>query len=282
MFNWPLTLLSRFGVIALAGYIAWLGWQNLGPRKPEIGPARQQLADKVIPEIAEDIRNSRQNIGRAALLHFTNDPSDYFTNALRNTIEQRGILDLHDRTFTEKLRNVLNMRHPSYPSAKEALIRGNKLGAEAVLHGTIHVFESFPEGSKIDVETHLAEVSTGKPIFSKRYSVQAPFSPPVSAVLKGTLGSFPWIKRLMGFAVIMLLLPVFTISFIRAMVRKNSNKTNAFVLSVYTLADAFLAWILIGAGLTSWFPVLVFIAAVSAALLYNIRIMTLALKLEEE
>ncbi len=47
----------------------------------------------------------------------------------------------------------------------------------------------------------------------------------------------------------MLLLPVFTIAFIRTMVRKDSNKTNAFVLGIYTVADALLAWLLIGAAI---------------------------------
>ena len=79
-----------------------------------------------------------------------------------------------------------------------------------------------------------------------------------------------------------MLLPVFTIAFIRTMVRKGSNKTNAFVLAIYTLVDALLAWLLVGAALTSWFPVVVFIIAVAVAFLYNVRIMSFAVKLEEE
>ena len=94
--------------------------------------------------------------------------------------------------------------------------------------------------------------------------------------------SFPWLRRLLGWLIAVLLLPVFTIAFIRTMVSKGSNRSNAFVLCVYTLADALLAWFLAGAALNSWFPVLVLIAAVIAAFLYNVSIMTLALRLEEE
>ena len=79
----------------------------------------------------------------------------------------------------------------------------------------------------------------------------------------------------------MLLLPVFTIAFIRTMVRKDSNKTNAFVLGIYTVADALLAWLLIGAAIGSLWAVLLLIIGVAAAFLYNTKIMTFAVRLEE-
>ena len=78
----------------------------------------------------------------------------------------------------------------------------------------------------------------------------------------------------------MLLLPVFSIGFIRSMVSKNSNSTNAFVLGVYTLADGLLAWLMVGASVTSMWTGLILLAAIAIALAYNVRIMTFALKLE--
>jgi len=282
MLKWPLSLLSRLGAVALVGYIAWLGWENLGPRKPQIGSDRQELAEKVIPNIVEDIRTSpRGNIRQAALLHFSNDPTDYFTNTLRSTIEQRGVLDLRDRTVMEKARNLLNLPHPSYAATDAAVAEGRELDAQGVLYGTIHSFESYPGGAKIDVEVHLADVATGQSVFSKRYNMEASPMGSVTAVMQETAQSFPWFQRLFGWLIAVLLLPVFTIAFIRTMVRKGSNKTNGFVLGIYTLADALLAWLLVGAALNSWLPVVIFVAAVVAAFIYNIRIMTFALRLEE-
>ena len=280
MLKWPLCILSRVGAIALVGYIAWLGWQNLGPRKPEIGPVRQELADRVIPNIVEDIRTSRMNIRQAALLHVSNDPTDYFTNTLRSVIEQRGVLDLRDCTVMEKARNLLNLRHPSCAATEAAVAEGRELDAQGVLYGAIHAFESYPGGSKIDVEVHLVDVSTGQTIFTKRYSREAPTSA-VAVAVAGATQSFPWFQRLFGWLIAVLLLPVFTIAFIRTMVRRGTNKTNAFVLGVYTLADALLAWLLVGAALSCWLAVGMFIVAVVAAFLYNVQIMTFALRLEE-
>lgn len=275
------SLITRVGTVALVIYIGWLAWENLGPRKPEIGPARQELADTVIPNIVEDIRMSRGNISQAALLHFSNDPTDYFTNTLRNTIEQRGVLDLRDRTVMEKARNLLNLRHPSFAGADAAVAEGRDLDAQGVLYGAVHAFESYPGGSMIDIEVNLVDVSTGHTVFTKRYGTEASLTASVTAAMQEASQPFPWFQRLFGWLIAVLLLPVFTIAFIRTMVRKGSNKSNAFVLSVYTLADALLAWLLVGTALDSWFPVAVFIAAVVAAFFYNIRIMTLALRLEE-
>ncbi len=153
-----LKILPKIGTVALVAYIAWMGWEHLGPRKPEIGPIRKELAAKVIPDIVEDIRNSRGKIGRTALLHFSNDPTDHFTDTLRDLVEQRGVLDLDDRTVMEKTWNLLNLRHTSYASPEAALSRGKDLDAESVLFGAIHAFESYPGGAKIDVDITLANV----------------------------------------------------------------------------------------------------------------------------
>ena len=281
MLGWLFPIISKVGAVALIGYIAWLAWANLGPRRPEIGPVRRELADKVIANIAEDIRASRGNVRHAAILHFSNDPSDYFTNTLRSAIDQSGVLDLRDRTVMEKARSAMNLKHPSYPATDAAVAEGRDLGVESVLYGVIHTFESYPGGAKIDVEVYLTDVSTGKPVWTKRYTPESSAAASVTAAIQETAKSFPWFQRLLGWLIAVLLLPVFTISFIRTMIRKGSNKTNAFVLCVYTLADALLAWLLVGAALSSWFPVVVFIIAVAAALAYNIRIMTFAVRLEE-
>jgi hypothetical protein len=276
-----LKMLSMFGPLALGVYLVWLGWDNLGPRKPEIGPERQKLADQLIPTIIEDIRLSRQDIRQATLLHFANDPTDYFTNKLRSGLEQRGVLDLGDRSFGEKLRDTLRIRHRSYTAMDEAIAKGRDRGAPGVLYGEIYAFESFPGGVKLDVEVNLANVANRQTVFGKRYNLEAPPRVFAPEDMQKAVRSFPWFKRLLGWMIIVLLLPVFTIGFIRTMVRKESNRANAFVLSVYTIIDALIAWLMVGAALNSWFRVAVFIFAVGVAFFYNVRVMTFAMRLEE-
>jgi len=257
-----LATLTRLGTLGLAAYIGWTAWRSLGPHKPQIGPIRRAFADRVIPDIVEDLRQSRGDIRQAALLHFENDPTDYFTNRLRTEIEQSGILDLRDRTIGEKLADLLNLRHTAYGSLAAALERGRKLGAQGVVFGTIHSFETRGGKAAIDVEVHLADVSSGGHVFSRRYQEQAGPATMVAANIEQAAKRFPWFQRLLGWLIAVLLLPVFTIAFIRAMVRRGSNKINAFVLAIYTAVDALLAFLLVGA--------------------YNIRIMSFAARLEEE
>ena len=132
----------------------------------------------------------------------------------------------------------------------------------------------------IDVEYTLADVKSGKTIHGGRYSSTSSASEVLSAEATSAVRSVPWFKRGLGWLVIVLLLPVFTIGFIRTMVARRSNGANAFMLAIYTVADAILAYLLVGAALAGVWSVLVFLVAVALAFGYNVRIMTFALKLE--
>jgi hypothetical protein len=85
----------------------------------------------------------------------------------------------------------------------------------------------------------------------------------------------------LAWAVLVLLLPVFSITFIRTMVRKSSNRINAFVLAIYTAVDAILAWLMVGASLVGGGAIVAFVGGVAVAAAYNVFVMTFALRLEE-
>ncbi len=280
MLRWQWRAFTSIGSVSLAMWLFWLGWTHLGPRKPDVGPLRQQVAEQVIPQAVEDIRLGRQEVRSAALLHLANDPSDFVTDRLRAAIEAAGVLDLRDRTFTAKVRNVLRLRHPAYGDLESALARAKSLGVDAVLFGRVERFESSPKGAQFDLDLTLATVANGQVVFTKRYSKDMATGllshPAVQEQMRAVRPS----QRFLAWVVIVLLLPVFTIAFIRAMVRKESNRVNAFTLTVYTVVDTLLAYLLLGAALTGWLSVLLFIIAVGAALAYNYKVMNFALKLE--
>ncbi|MBP7053428.1 MAG: hypothetical protein KBE65_20660 [Phycisphaerae bacterium] len=276
----PHHVLPRFGPLLLIAVIAWFGWDKLGPRRPEIDAARQRAADQVIPKIVEDLRQCRGSIRLGAMTHFTNDATDYFTDQLRMAIERRGVLDLRDRTLGEKLRGLLNLRFHSYASHREAANHGRRLHVQGVVWGTIHAFESYPRGAKLDVEVNLIDTASGTTVFSRRYYEDGLLGSFVQAVVGQGTGRTWWLHRAGAWAIVVLLLPVFSIGFIRAMVRKESNATNAFVLAVYTGADLLLACLIAEAPLTSAVGVVLLIIAAATALLYNAKIMTMALRPE--
>jgi len=271
---------SKFGTVMLAGYIAWLGWGQLGPQKPEIGPLRREAADEAVDAIVEDLRQNRGDVGPVVLLHFAGDPSDYFSDRLRSTLEQRGVLDLQDWGFMENVRSLAKLRESAVISPETAIELAKTHGASGVLFGRLVKFESTPGEAMLDVEYALADVTTGETIHSGRYSNASSASELLSAEATTFVRSLPWFKRGLGWLVIVLLLPVFTIGFIRTMVARRSNGVNTFVLAIYTLADAILAYLLVGAALVGLWSVFFFPVAVAVAFAYNIRIMSFALKLE--
>lgn len=276
--------IPKFGAVMLAGYLGWVGWLELGPRKPEIGPVRQKMANQAVNKIAEDLRKNRGDVYNAILLHFANDPSDYFTKKLRSALEQRGILDLEDRSFTEKVRNKLNLRHSICKTDAEAIEIGKNAEIKGVLYGRIKTFESFSGGAKIDIEYTLINTISGKVVYSGEYvydSSKSIGANLASAEMQEQTQSIPGYLRLLGWVLIVLLLPIFTISFIRTMLAKRSNSTNFFVLSIYTIIDTVLAFLMVGATLASTWTVIIFCCAIAAAFMYNISIMSFALKLEE-
>lgn len=279
MFKTATSLFSKIGSIVLIGSIAWLGWQNLGPRKPEPGTARRELADEMMSEIIIDLRENREDVRKAALLHFANDSTDYITGSLRNAIEKSGVFGLRDTTALYKARSMLRLQHPAYDNLNDALERARSLDAESVIFGTVHAFEAFPDGTVVDLEVKLAHTESGEIMLKRRYTRDTSETS-IPTAFKTSDEGVHWLSRSMIWLLIVLLLPVFTINFIRAMIRKESNKVNAFTLGIYTIADALLAFLMIGMALSGWFTVFLFIIAVGAAFVYNFQIMNFALKLE--
>jgi hypothetical protein len=272
--------LTLVGTVALAAYLAFQAWVHFGPAKPQLSHLRRQVADQTLPLVLADLRQGRQEVRSAVLLHLANDPTDYLTDQLRALIEQSGVLDLRDRTLEEKVQKALNLRVSAVKDLPIALSRARGTGAQGVLFGKVDTFESFASGAKLELELTLAEVGTRNVVFTKRYVKELKVGVLEAAAVKDQVGRLSGAQRLLGWVLAVLLLPVFTISFIRAMVRRESNRANAFTLSVYTAVDALLAYLLLGASLGSWLAALLFLALVGVALAYNVFIMTFALKME--
>ena len=145
--------------------------------------------------------------------------------------------------------------------------------------GWVHLSPRKPE--VVPLRKQVADQIVPQVVDDLKY--QREISPVVlsTAVVHEQVKSIRAAQRVLGWLVIVpLLWTVFTITFIRAMVRKESNRVNAFTLTVYAVVDALLAYLLLGAALTGWLSVLLFIVAVGAALAYNFRVMNFALRLE--
>ena len=278
-------------------YVAYLTWCCIVPEKPVPDSERKRLTNIAVSKIVEKIRIERRNIRKTVLLHFDNDPTDYFTHQLRRHLNATGILNLEAATLMEKLYILLNLRPSGCSSLAEALERAKGTGADGVLWGTLTHFETYSKGSLLKGEWWLADVRTGVVISSARiqedtteevWNSPKDHSPIQNAASAGknthflakTASRTPWHIRFLGFVLLVLLLPIVTISFIRTMVAKRSNKINAWMLGIYTVIGAILAYYMIGCTFSSIWTVLLFLLSTFAALAYNWILMNFALKLE--
>lgn len=286
--------LPYIGSILFLIYVSYLGWMCLGPQKPAPDVQRQKIADVAVQKMTEEIRDKRENIRNVVLLHFHNDPTDYISDSLRNSLNATGILTLTDTSFEEKLSKKLNLRCKDFSSSKEVQEAIANHDVQGVLWGKIDIFESHSTGAVLKGEWFLDEKGTGRRIASGviHEDSSSPLKKTVATVidnvkennedLESATLMLPWYIRFLGFILLVMLLPIVTISFIRTMVAKGSNKINAFLLSIYTTIDAIFAFFMVGGSFLNFGPVIFFLLALAIAFFYNVQIMSFALRLEKK
>lgn len=277
-------------------YVSYLVWMSFSTPKTLPDPERQRVADIAVGKIVEQLKNGRGDTRSTILLHFENDPSDYFTDQLRSQLDATGVLILEERSLGEKFRNKLNLRNPGCKSLADALHETRNSDAQGVLWGTLTHFETSAAGTVVKGSWQLVDIKTGKIICSAEINEDT--TVPAKEEIYKEINNLeedihrnisffaefasmvPWYIRFLIFVLFVLLLPIITIVFIRKMVSKRSNKINAFMLSGYTLFSAILAFFMVGGRFGSGVAVILFLIATGAAFVYNYVLMNFALKLE--
>ncbi len=274
---------SKVLSLALLGIFLWFSWPYIGPHKPVLGPLRQELAEQMVVEIAEDLRLNKAGVVSAVLVHFENDPTDYISEALSQVLEQRGTFDLLGPPLPYRLRKVLNMRQPSHNASEKAAETARAEGLDAAIIGRVIGFESYQGGTKAEIEYTLVGADGGtihKGTLSRE--ITNTWTAPALPASAASFWQSGYLQNGLVWLMVMLLLPIITIAFIRTAARKNSNSTNAFVLAVYTLLSTIAAYIIAGTGLAGIWLTILLLAAALISLAYNIKILSFAIKLEEE
>lgn len=276
-------LFSKLLLITVMTIFLWFSWPYIGPHKPELGPLRQELAEKMVVEIAEDLQANKGAVVSAVLVHFENDPTDYISETLSLVLEQRGTFDLLGPPLPYRLRKVLNMRQPAHNAPVTAAETANIAGLDAAIIGRVTSFESYAGGTKAEIEYTLVS-ATGEILYtaSLKREISSAWIAPALPDSATVFWQSSYLQNGLVWLMIMLVLPIVTITFIRIAARKNSNASNAFVLAVYTLLSTIAAYIIIGTGLSGLWLLGMLLATASVSLAYNIKILSFAIKLEEE
>ena len=267
-------------LLTALGYLLSLAWREFGPRKPEPNGVRKQLATEWVRNAIQDIRTNHVGFTKAALFHFANDPTDFITDSLRGALDDSGYLHLKGPQLNEKAERLLNLEVSSPPSLEEAFNLARRTGVELIVFGRVLAYEGTQEGAKLIVEMKLGDPSTREVAFERTYvNVWQP-SPLEPAVLRDGASGWRGPQRLLAWCLGILLLPIFTIQFLRTVVRRESNSANLSALTLYTAIDTVLAFLLLNITTLTLGGALILFTLIGAAGFYNLLIMSFALRLE--
>ena len=291
--TWFGDLLVRIASVLLIVYLLWTGWTQFGPQKPQADSIRTAAANATVQHIADALRENRQNIKSLTLINFADDPTNLIADDLRQQLGTAGTFLLADRSLLDKFRRSLNVPQWATAEPETALNLGKRSKTDAVLYGTVHQFETVKGRAMIHLDYHLVDCRSGETIYSGVYDNR---TETLSPVVAASLASLPAVVsdiatavptggsgllRFLGWLLIILLLPVFTINFLVVMTEKRSNAVNAFVLGTYTCIGAILAWILISPNRESYASLTLFALLCLGAFWYNVQMMSFAVRQNE-
>lgn len=285
--SWLGVLLVRIASVLLIVTLLWTGWVQFGPQKPLADARRTAAANLVAEQIGNALRENRGDIKSLTLLSFADEPTNLISDELRQRLGSAGTFLLADRSFFDKIRRRLNVSQSATGEFETALDLGKKNQTDGVLYGTVHQFETVKGRALVHIDYHLIDARSGENIYSGTYDNRTenlssvPIPVAVSDLVSATPIGGPGLPRFLGWLLIVLLLPVFTINFLVVMTEKRSNKVNAFVLGTYTCIGAILAWILIAPDMGSYGSLVLFGLLCVGAFFYNIQMMTIAVRHNE-
>jgi hypothetical protein len=278
--RFPLTIVSRFGSVALLIYGGWLGWDHLGPERPAVGAERAQVADQLIATVVADIRDDRVGEGPAVLVHFGNDATHYVTDRLRAALNESGVLVLRDRTLMEKAVDLLGFSQPGLASVDEAIAEASRRRAPLVVTGRVLRFESGGGPATLEMDVTIARTGDGEVVFSDRYLRSASILDDITTQLDTAGRAFTPLQRILTWVFGVLLLPLAFMPLLRSSVRERSHLENAVTLSSLTIVNGLLGVWLVGGLIGSWWGTVLFAGVLGAGFLYLLIVMAWAMELE--
>lgn len=285
----------RISLIVFAAICLWFVGRALMTPLPETDDTRREVADRGISQVVANLRANAGDLHRVELLHFENDPSSYVSDTLRGKLQEQGGFTLKKPRLRDKVAKLFGIVNDGCKSREDAVKVADRKDVDAVVWGRVDRLENERDGATFTGDYELYDLKRNSVAYKGKIAattVPGKALPGGDVIPRAAnylseggavaeMASYtPWYIRFLWFAVVTLLLPVFTISFIRMMVAKKSNRVNAFTLGVYTVVDLIFAFFMIGGRFNGLFSVLFFLVAGLVAFAYNVAFMSFALRLE--
>lgn len=280
-FGMGFELMRRVIVPAILVATPLVLWWWLGPEKPSCDSARTTAARTAIARAADQIRQERGDLHRAAVLHLTNDSTDFVTRELREQLMNGGLLDLDGTPPTEKFRNLFNLRNPGVFSVEAAIAYGRSRKLDAVITGEIRRFETVKGKAVLDGRILFVRMADGAvseiPLTTTAAGgVLGEIAEKLEADRKGESSApLSLMTRLILMTLAILGLPILVFPFLKSVMSRNSNASTALALVLLLIADGFIISLALGTSGT-FCGLAVFLIALAASFGYDLFMMSYA------
>jgi len=275
-------MLSRVLGLLLLGVLAWFMIMELAPQRPPLGPLRQSLAAEAALAMVKDIHARRGDARTAVVLPFEGDSSGRLTAQVRELLQLRGVLLLPPPPLSERISDLFNLPLQGQFNDALAARAAQNAGMDLAIIARVERLESGPERQGVvDVRYRLVSAG-GHVVHDGRYRKQvkaAPVMPAMPAALQA--GWETLLYRGLAWGLMMLLLPVVSVSFIRTMLRRNSNTANAVMLAVYALAGGISAHLLFSPLMDGGWLALTVLGASAIAFAYTVYLASTIINMEK-
>lgn len=280
-FGMGLELMRRVIVPAILVAMPLVLWWWLGPEKPSCDEVRIVAARTAIAKAVDCVRQERGEIRRAALLHLTNDSTDFVTLELRKQLMSGGLLDLDGTPPSEKFRNLFNLRNTGVFSVEEALKHGRSHELDAVLTGEIKLFETVKGKAILDGRLLLVRIADGRVVeipFStvSQGGVLGEVADKLAAESRGEESApLSLMTRIVLLTLAIVVIPLLVFPILKKVVVRDSNGATAVALILLLIVDGFIISLALGTSGT-FCGLAVFLIAFAAAFGYDLFILSYA------
>lgn len=280
-FGMGFELMRRVIVPAILVATPLVLWWWLGPEKPECDSARSQAARTAVAQAVDRIRQERGDLRRAAVLHLTNDSTDFVTRELRDRLMNGGLLDMDGTPAVEKIRNLLNLRNPGVFSVDAAMEYGRDENLDVVITGEIKSFETVKGHAVLDGRLQFVRMADG-------HVTEIPLSNAADEGLVGEIAekvssdltgkpsaSLSLSTRVILMVLAIIFLPVFVFPILKRVMSRDSNVATAVALVLLLIADGVIISMALGTSGT-FCGLAVFLTALAASFGYDLFMLSYA------
>jgi len=270
MLSWIRLLVSLRGflpVAAVAGML-WALHTCLMPERPRYSGAQVRLVEQAAHEAARWAAALPAGCPRTVFGNLENDRFGFVASGVRDALARSGRVDLVDRGFGERLRELISWTTPVTAGAANLARLARRCDAACGIGGRVLQFADTPSEALLVVELEAVDAASRQVLASRRLVLRD------SLLSLGNGDGPPSVPtRLLLWLVLLLLLPVAVVPFSARLFSEGTHLEILAVLIALIALDVLAAYFLFLRHFSGFIAVLLSLAAFGVSAFFNVRVL---------